>query len=135
MEIQSDLAVLVLAKNGCPGALLDYFPAYELIIAGERFDSVPVGEWLGFYDWLRAKNGKVIGVRLAPDEGEIPDHILGKLISVDARNSRSLIYIFFEYGEEVDPSISDDCDFGGNMIFEGDRGTVAIKFNFPTARN
>lgn len=39
----------------------------EFVLGNEVFSDSGAGDWLGFYDWLRTKSGKVIGVRLWVD--------------------------------------------------------------------
>lgn len=91
--------------------------------------------WFGFYDWLRTKNGDVIGVRLHLEADSVDDLILELLLSLNPQNTVENIYIFFGAEREFDEAISGDTDFGGNMLYRGDRSSLAITFNAPKYRS
>jgi hypothetical protein len=111
-------------------------PLEDFFFAGEQFHtSQSELEWIGFYDWLRGGNGDVIGVRLSVDEpSKIDNAVWKRMISASPENSKNLVTIFFERDVHYDPLLSDDADFGGNAIFEGNLGSIAITFNAPPRR-
>lgn len=95
----------------------------------------PEPDWFGFYDWLRLSNGDVIGVRLQLDEPlPIDDERFEMLRAVDPRNSTDELYLFFGIDREFVPALSDDADFGGNILYIGNLGSVALAFNSPVER-
>ena len=122
---------IVVQKNGIV-KLYSFSLANQSTVDNELFKARFLEpKWLGFYDWLRASDGSTIGIYFRPDEDEIDGKILNSLISLDYRNSINRIYIFFGSDRIFDPSRSDDSDFGNNIIFDGNMGSLAISFNSP----
>ena len=91
------------------------------------------GGWLGFYDWLRTQERAIVGVRLRSDDPATltlfepfvgPDvTIEGGAVSIRTSSE----------GLAVD-ALSDDADFGGNVVFYGNAGGLAIAFFSPRVR-
>ncbi|KRR24102.1 hypothetical protein CQ14_15305 [Bradyrhizobium lablabi] len=99
-------------------------------IAGTTFRDSGTGDWLGFYDWLRASDDAVIGVRQYVDPGPMVDRILLELSRDDVivdKKARS-VEIFFSSGRDYDVLRSSDQDFGDNRLFVGDDGSVLLTF-------
>jgi len=102
------------------------------VLNGERFKSLKGGfDWLGFYSWLRSSNGTVLGVRLEPDVEELPSVLLERAKAIGNEDPMTRMDIFFGSDHSVDQKLSNDGDFGGNAIFIGSLGTIAINFNSP----
>ncbi len=121
-----------LSKNVAPAVVwLTASPTQELTMGTCRFVDAGLGDWLGFYDWLRSSDGAVIGVRLWLDEpnGHITDieRCLGVQWSPDSRSLR----VFFTSEIQFSESLSDDQDFGGNRLFIG-QGSFVLTFNTPS---
>jgi hypothetical protein len=90
-------------------------------------------EWLfNFYDWLRTVDNKIIGISLHSGVTGVDPEIIKFLISLDSKNSMERINIFFDRNKIFDKTISDDADFGGNIIYHGNKGSIALTFNSPT---
>ncbi|MDQ1813286.1 hypothetical protein RBA41_08215 [Massilia sp. CCM 9210] len=127
--------IAVIRQNGSV-TLVKGGASDKIDVAGELF--VPKNtqpEWFGFYDWLRTSKGEVIGVRLQLDSPlDIDAERLNLLYSLDARNSADELYIFFGPQREFDAEMSDDADFGRNILYIGQLGSVAISFNSAACR-
>lgn len=126
----SEVAVVIVKDNGT--AHLKILSCGDFVFDDELFakqSNEP--QWFGFYDWLRASSGDLLGICLRPDEGELPEKVVQFLVSLDASSSSSNIYIFFGETKQFDAAKSDDADFGGNLLFQGNRGSIAIAFNTP----
>lgn len=89
--------------------------------------------WLGFYDWLRLNSGDVIGVRLRIDDEKIVK-VVHPFASEYLTMEKNVALIRFSLNGVSTPEISDDADFGGNEIYKGDNGELAIMFFEPTLR-
>jgi hypothetical protein len=99
-------------------------------IDGVTFRDSGAGDWLGFYDWLRTSDDRVIGVRITLD----PE--IDQLLQLTARNveidtGRRKVLIFFSDRRDYDEQKCDDQDFGDNRLFYGDDGSVLLTFNPP----
>lgn len=107
--------------------------AVIISLDGEDFAVDPsVPNWIGFYDWLRTSDGEVIGVRLRPDKGTLDEATLNFLVALNEQNSVNDLRIYFAAVREFDPVLSEDCDFGGNILLRGTTGSLALAFNAPT---
>lgn len=90
----------------------------------------------GFYDWLRTSSGDVIGVRLQlEDSSAFGPEELDLLCSLDSRNTQDELFIFFGSQRIFEAAMSDDTDFGGNILYAGEFGSLAISFNNATIRS
>ena len=99
-------------------------------IAGTIFRDSGAGDWLGFYDWLRASDDAVIGVRQHVDPDPMADRILLELSRDDVivdKKMRSL-EVFFSRDRDYDVLRSSDQDFGDNRLFVGDDGSILLTF-------
>jgi hypothetical protein len=98
---------------------------------GEAFHrSSDFGDWLGFYDWLRTQRGLLVGVRLRPDSPEIlrlVEPFMGPFVVIGDDG----VTIRTSVDDVIAEAKSDDADFGGNSVFLGNEGSLAIKFFCP----
>jgi hypothetical protein len=90
--------------------------------------------WLGFYDWLRLNSGEVIGVRLRIDDEKIIE-LVQPFVSEYLNLENNIASMRFTLNGDPTQEISDDADFGGNEIYKGDNGGLAIMFFEPTFRH
>jgi len=129
------ISLVIIHRDGA-ARCLNVSPADTLTVDGGRFVATyHASGWFGFYDWLRMSTGDIIGVRLYLDEPvPITGAALALLCSLDARNSRDVVYIFFGTDRQFDLSLSDDQDFGGNVLYLGQSGSVGLVFNEATAQ-
>jgi hypothetical protein len=100
--------------------------------AGERFEDTGLAQHNGFYDFLRARSGAIIGVRYepfgdaalvlktVPETEGLKYHAGGKL---------GELILIWGPGKEFDPDTSVDQYFGNNIIYRGKpSGTLAVGF-------
>ena len=91
------------------------------------------GDWLGFYDWLRAGTGEVVGVRLWVDEPDGPIRAAAACCEVTANENLFPLVIQLGAARAFVDDLSDDQDFGANRLLASfDR--LALTFNAPTPR-
>ena len=105
----------------------------EIVLDEEVFRDAGLGDWLGFYDWLRTKSGEVIGVRLWIDEPSEQVRTLSRCAGVVTGELGSPLVIHLSNARDVEDHLSDDQDFGSNMLLlSADR--FALTFNAPRPR-
>lgn len=110
-------------------ALSEAQPAEGVSIEGVSYRATSTGDFTGFYDWLRDRSGKIIGLRYWPgSEGKLPLHTLNHLPYVRVPPGGTCIEVYFSQKRETDESRSDDQAFGGNSHFLSDSGELAICF-------
>lgn len=108
--------------------LLSSLPSSDVRLGGISYRALELGDWTGFYDWLRRRDGVVIGVRYWPFEdgrellASVPK---SPVVVVEPGKSVS---VRFGTGE-VEESLSDDQQFGGNQILASDEGDWAVTFD------
>lgn len=85
----------------------------------------------GFYDWLRGKSGKLIGVRWFPYDGAMLRELssTNKCESVEVSADCLEMKIFFSSDRVIDESKSCDQDFLENNIYYLVDGGWAISFS------
>jgi hypothetical protein len=112
---------------------LDWFWADELhpeglTINGVHYRNVEGGDWTGFYDFLRKRDGTLTGIRYWPFEGRSR---LWRSVKnkphVRARR-KGQIELYFSPDRKFAAELSGDQDFGENMVLESDNGGFAITF-------
>ena len=102
-------------------------PAVRL--AGKDHVDAGAGDWLGFYDWLRDRAGRVIGVQqwlFEPSTYPFAKAFAG----VDADSHSGCVRIFFGQSRDVDEAASCDQDFGSNRLLVAN-DSIALTFNAP----
>jgi hypothetical protein len=107
--------------------LLETFPPREFDIDGVRFQDSGLGDFTGFYDWLRDASGRPTGVRYCPDEA-VASRIGSLTMLSYVRQDGPCIEIAFGSQAPIDYSASDDQAFGGNRVFIGAAGEFALSF-------
>ena len=108
-------------------ALLETEPPMEFEIDGVRFRDSGLGDFTGFYDWLREPSGRPVGVRYCPN-AEAATRI-GQAARVPyVRHDGACFEIQFSRESPIDQATSDDQSFGGNRIFLSEAGEVALAF-------
>lgn len=104
----------------------------ELVLESERFRDSGSGDWLGFYDWLRAKSGEVIGVRLWVDDVNPQMRAAGQCVGVVTAESCFPFLIYLGAEREFEDEQSCDQDFGGNRLMVSSNKFV-LTFNAPSS--
>lgn len=86
--------------------------------------------WLGFYDWLKTREGRVIGIRLHVDSSDTLS-LVSRHAGPGVAIANRAISIRISIEDTVDELLSDDQDFGDNEVFVGRDGSLAITFFSP----
>lgn len=127
-------AIVTLSEGSSPamGAGDTAVDSFEL--AAEVFSRLAeFGDWLGFYDWLRTERGTVVGVRMRPDDQEVmrlfEAYRCSSVVIEDG-----VVTIRTSNEGAICEALSDDADFGGNAVFRGSTGSLAIAFFWPRDR-
>ena len=128
----ADYLLVVLTQEAPPKVRsIDEVPTSTAQVDGQSLSDSGLGDWFGFYDWLRDGSKRVIGVRLWLDEENVHVQAIGKCMGV-CRCGKELS-IFFGADRKIEKSMSDDQDFGCNRLFVGLR-SYAFTFNAPVPR-
>ena len=88
----------------------------DIELDGRTFKCLSAGGWLGFYDWLRDRSGRVVGVRQYIDDLDAfpwDRPFRGASRGVGKRE----LLIFFDDEHAFDENSSCDQDFGDNFLF------------------
>lgn len=108
-------------------ALLETAPPSDFHIGGVHFRDSGLGDFTGFYDWLRDLRGMPVGVRYCPSAEAEP--VLSRVaLRSYMRRQEACLEIVFQQHSKIDYSRSDDQSFGGNRIFVSEAGDVAVSF-------
>ena len=111
-------------------ALSDKFPHEGFRVEHREYRIVELGEWHGFYDWLRADREEIIGIRYWPFADDpvgtagMPDR---SYIMKDPKNR--FLDIFFGLQRSFQEEISEDRDFGPHAAFHTLSGGFALAFD------
>lgn len=84
----------------------------------------------GFYDWLRAGEDAIIGLRYWPsdDTAFFVDELTDRNY-IDIDESKACISIFWNKNRKFIREASDDQDFGNNTLYINDLGVYALTFS------
>src|SRR5205823_2011961 len=119
----------------------------EFRLGQEAYDNLGLGDWNGFYNYLRLSRDEVIGVEFEPDDNNLVRDFK-RLIAPNPQllwKGTSLI-IFFGKKTDFDPNWTSMGHFGSNSIFRTKANGMAITFglqglseisreNLATSRN
>jgi hypothetical protein len=112
---------LTLAKS--PG-----WPLKGFALNGKEYRDAALGEWTGFYDWLRAADGTLLGVRYwLNEETEFLTQEAEGLPYANVDPSR-FVEIYFSDRRDIEPQQSADQDFLYDPVFRSDDGEYALGF-------
>lgn len=119
--------------------LIDSLLPQQFKIFDEQYTDLKFGDFNGFYDWLRVKSGKIIGIRFKPfDESELiaeyTHHLPYCRLNYSGKNLESL-EIYFSKERDFDFEISNDAYFGGNNLYVTENQTLAIIFDIERREN
>ncbi|MBW8847785.1 MAG: ubiquinone/menaquinone biosynthesis methyltransferase [Burkholderiales bacterium] len=127
-------AVAVILDRDRPPAIhaLDHVPERALQLDDEEFNDAGLGDFIGFYDWLRSREGRVIGVCLWPllDEKSADLQAFDQCANVESAHDGAQLSIYFGDERIFDLAESGDQDFGDNRLFVGSSRHV-LTFNAP----
>ena len=103
-------------------------------LAGRHFVDSGLGDWIGFYDWLRTREGKLLGVRTWLDELGTQDlrRTLAGNLAVELGKREIRVWFSAERGFEE--AASTDQDLGTHRLMMAGPDKFALTFNLERLR-
>ncbi len=92
------------------------------------FDSKENEGFIGFFDWLRVDESKIIGIRICFFEHHKYNSILNSYPYADSKNNGKWTEIIFQ-GSKYREEISNDQDFTNNFVYKSEEGNFLFTFN------
>jgi hypothetical protein len=136
--IARDKVAVLLSRVQRPTlAFFDQRITSEFVYQGELFAERKCDDWIGFYDWwLAAETGEVVRLDLIIDDPNALDleylaNLIGAKIKGTADEMHHKLLVTFIEHKVIDEFGSILQDFGGNLLYYGNRGSVAIVFFLP----
>lgn len=130
LPVAGNIVAVILSRQEAPrivGLLDDEGIAPSIQRDGKIFVDSGIGDWIGFYDWLRDPSGRIIGVRQWVDEPSVA-LFSEKFVGVEANAAHGVLLAFFGQSRNVDEVASCNQDFGNNrLLLAGD--AVALTFS------
>ena len=120
---EEPLRTLVRGEDS-PGALDAFGRRYDEVEFPEQLDP-----FLGFYDWLRASDGRVVGVSLiaAEETRAALRQFVGPTVSITWTGD-CIVEVLFEARAEIDWSISVDQEFSTSRLYVAEDQSAALLF-------
>lgn len=127
--------IIIFLKTEVEFALIecDKLPLSSFSYKGQIYNGHIDSGFNGFYDWLRAQDGEVLGVEYFADGAY--DDLINSIhwlpnVEVDfSPNRHPIIRIYFSSRRDYDELQSDDQEFGCNWMFQARSGEFALSFN------
>ena len=104
------------------------WPLKSFVLDDKQYHDAALGEWTGFYDWLRDASGDLLGVRYGLNE---ETEFLGeqtRALDYVKVVAPGYIEIYFSDRRHFEPKLSADQDFLYDPIFRSDDGEYALGF-------
>ncbi len=126
---ESNACLIVILFPQLTVALSKTLPSQSFLISEGTFTDIGYGDWNGFYDWLRNKDGKLIGIRYWPfKEREFIFDILPSYSYMKVFPKKCL-EIYLSEEREYDEKLSKDQEFGNDILFSSRNKDYAITFS------
>lgn len=100
--------------------LTDEMPENSILLGNIEYRDADIGDFIGFYDFLRNSAGEILGVRFFPFE--------------DCDFAEKELKMFVSPNQNYDESKSDDQLFGDNKLFKSKNGRILLTFLAPTEK-
>ena len=104
------------------------WPIERFRLSGVTYRDQGLGNWTGFYDWLRRADGEIVGVRYCPLADNIELFEAARMWPY-ARIEHRCLEIYFSGVEQIDDARSCDQEFLYDPLFRSDSGTWALAFD------
>jgi hypothetical protein len=120
--------LIVALKSKLALAQSPVWPVKGFTLNGTEYHDTELGEWTGFYDWLRDSNGALLGVRYWLNEGTelLVQHV--RVLGYASVDPSRFIEIYFSERREIDDTLSADQEFLYDPVFRSDDGGYALSF-------
>jgi hypothetical protein len=129
--MEMKLVLVTVTPN--PQVKLISWPQNRVFFNQEEFEEVGAGDTNGFYDFLRLRDGHIVGVRFAPfvELSNICDSATpGPGLRIVGISPTASLELFWEPEVTYDHSLSVDQFFDWNYIFKSTSKKYAITFGF-----
>jgi hypothetical protein len=104
------------------------WPVRGFVLDGRKYIDIGIGEWTGFYDWLRDIKGNLLGVRYWLNEETETLSRQPRQFDYLRVDGTRFIEIYFSDSRQVEPKLSADQDFLYDPVFRSDDGEYALGF-------
>jgi hypothetical protein len=120
--------LIVVLKSNLTLAESPGWPVQRFALNGKEYRDAQLGEWTGFYDWLRDPNGDLLGVRYWVDEGTEVLVQQAYLLAYARVDPSRCIEFYFSERRNVEAKLSTDQEFLYDPVFRSDDGEYALGF-------
>lgn len=90
-----------------------------------------------YYDWLRNRNGEILGLRLdLVEESQYIIEQIEHLDYVETENKKTyfrIVYLYFGTDRHFEPTLSADQAFWDCFLYFSENGQIALTFLLPAA--
>lgn len=126
---QGDECLIAILSRPIVVAFASSVPESEFRLAETAYDNLGLGDWNGFYNYLRLSRDQVVGVEFEPDD----NNLLRDLKRLIGHNPQLLwkeagLIVFFGKKTHFDPNWTSMGHFGWNSIFRSKANVMAITF-------
>jgi hypothetical protein len=93
------------------------------------FEVTPSGQpglFLGFYDWLRSREGEIVGLRLMFHDGRDAAVEALRQSKVGEWDSPEIYRLLFRAGADIDQGLSIDQEFSVSRLYENDENELVL---------
>ena len=104
------------------------WPQRAFVVSGKEYRDAGFGEWTGFYDWLRASDGTLLGVRYWLDTSTAFLEVYARNLPYVSVDPSRCIEVYFSDQRAFEPKLSADQAFLYDALFRAADGEYAIAF-------
>lgn len=134
MEDSEPVVAIVMSRDQPPAIVPFATAPMGFAHRGETFTKLPLDAWLGFYDWLRSEGGDIVGLYLfyLHSSALDLDHLRGlKGVTIEGGPDVPEVLILVAPSAEFDRNFHSEGLFGGNHLYRGEEGSIAVTFVPP----
>ncbi len=126
----NESCLIVVLREEIALALTPQCPSEFFVFENIHYKDLGYDDFVGFYDWLRNTDKRIIGVRCYPwEEFSFPYATVRVLPYVEIDSEEKSVCLFFSDERSFEESLSDDQDFGNNRMYKSDTEEYAISFD------
>lgn len=104
------------------------WPQRAFVVSGKEYRDAGFGEWTGFYDWLRASDGALLGVRYWLNASTEFLEVYARHLPYVSIDPSRCIEVYFSDQRAFEPKLSTDQAFLYDALFRAADGEYAIAF-------
>lgn len=133
-DLTSRNCLLVLLRATPALSMADRWPLGGFRVGGTTYVDVGLGDWTGFYDWLRRSDGAVVGVRYWPAIHNESLFDAARSLTYATIGSAGSLEIMFSPTDVIDAQRSGDQELLYDAVFRSREGEWAIAFDTTALR-